>query len=192
MRKKTFFYLTAALGLLAGCSPSEPKAGNFAEAAPTPGALTANYSIDLTLDELLTQHQDYARIPLKKMTSGHLHMDASLNGVNGRFILDTGAGATVLDEKKIARFGLVAQKSKRVATGTGGGAIGMQVSPGNSLQIGPLEIDDFSIYLMSLEHMNKAFQTMKLEEVDGIIGSDILTSKRGVIDYTNLMLYLRN
>jgi predicted aspartyl protease len=112
--------------------------------------------------------------------------------VEGRFILDTGAGATVLDEKKKARFSLVTQKSKKVATGTGGGAIGMQVSAGNSLQIGPLEINNFSIYLMSLEHMNKAFETMKLEEIDGIIGSDILTSKRGVIDYTNLVLYLRN
>jgi hypothetical protein len=192
MRKKSLFFLTAALGLLVGCSPSEPKTGNNAEAAPAPGAFAANYTIDLTLDELLTQHQDYARLPLKKMTSGHLHMEASLNGVEGRFILDTGAGATVLDEKKKARFSLISQKSKKMATGTGGGAIGMQVSSGNSFQIGPLAIEDFSIYLMSLEHMNKAFQTMKLEEVDGIIGSDILTSKRGVIDYTNLMLYLRN
>jgi hypothetical protein len=177
----------AACGVMAACSPSEPKSGNLAEAPPAISSVA-----NLTLDELLTQHQDYERIPLKKMTSGHLHMEASLNGVEGRFILDTGAGATVLDEKKKARFSLVTQKSKKVATGTGGGAIGMQVSAGNSLQIGPLEINNFSIYLMSLEHMNKAFETMKLEEIDGIIGSDILTSKRGVIDYTNLVLYLRN
>ncbi len=67
----------------------------------------------------------------------------------------------------------------------------MQVSAGNTLQIGQLEIENFSIYLMSLDHVNKAFLTMELEEIDGIIGSDILTAKKGVIDYTNLILYLR-
>ena len=67
----------------------------------------------------------------------------------------------------------------------------MQVSGGNSLQIGQLGLENASIYLMSLEHMNQAFLTMKLEEIDGIIGSDILTSRKGVIDYTNLMLYLK-
>jgi hypothetical protein len=186
MPKLSFYIILAVFGAMAACSPSEPKSGITAD-TPTHSGPAA----DMTLDKLLTQHQAYERIPLKKMSSGHLHMEVSLNGVNGTFILDTGAGATVLDEKRKNAFGVKAKRSKIVATGTGGGAIGMQVSAGNTLQIGQLEIDDLSIYLMSLEHMNKAFQTMKLEEVDGIIGSDILTAKRGVIDYTSLILYLR-
>ena len=143
------------------------------------------------LNELLTQHQEYERIQLQKMPSGHLQMQVSLNGVSGNFILDTGAGATILEEKKKSAFHLTSRKSNNVITGTGGGALGMQLSVGNKMKIGQLEIENSPIYLVSLDHVNKAFQNMKLEEVDGIIGADILSAKRGVIDYTNLVLYLR-
>ena len=33
------------------------------------------------------------------MPSGHLHIVGELNGIKGNFILDTGAGATVVEEK---------------------------------------------------------------------------------------------
>ena len=146
---------------------------------------------DISLDELLTQHQQYERIQLEKMPSGHLHMPISLNGVRGNFILDTGAGATILEEKRKFAFHLTSRKSNKEFTGTGGGAMGMQLSTGNKMKIGQLEIDNSSIYLVSLDHMNKAFQNMKLEQVDGIIGADILSDKQGVIDYANLVLYLK-
>lgn len=186
MSNLSFYLILAMFGIMAACSPSEPKSGNTVDAPPTTDTVA-----DMTLDELLTQHQEYERVQLEKTPSGHLQMDVSLNGVNGKFILDTGAGASVLEEKRKSAFSLEALKSKIMATGAGGGGIGMQVSAGNTLQIGQLEIENFSIYLMSLDHVNKAFLTMKLEEIDGIIGSDILTAKRGVIDYTNLILYLR-
>ncbi|WP_161888029.1 retropepsin-like aspartic protease [Pontibacter russatus] len=145
----------------------------------------------MSLDELLTRHQEYERIQLKRMPSGHLQMQVSLNGVPGNFILDTGAGATILEEKRKSAFRLESRLSDKKFTGTGGSATGMQLSTGNRMKIGPLEIDDSSIYLVSLSHVNEAFQSMKLEEVDGIIGADILSAHRGVIDYSNLVLYLR-
>ena len=184
---KLFCYLIMALtGMVAACDAPQPKTIVVAD-APTQTSVTA----DMSLDELLTQHQDYERIQLKKMPSGHLQMQVSLNGVSGKFILDTGAGATILEEKRKAAFHLTSRKSNKAVTGTGGGAMGMQLSTGNRMKIGQLEINNSSIYLVSLDHVNKAFQNMKLEEVDGIIGADILAAKRGVIDYTHLILYLR-
>jgi len=178
--------LMAVVGALSACDSPETRAGTSA------GALTGTaVAPDITLDELLTNHQAYERIPLKKMSSGHLQMRVLLNGVAGNFILDTGAGATVLEEKRKATYHIKSVKSDKEATGTGGGAINMQLSAGNNLQIGQLEIENSSIYLMSLDHVNRAFKTMKMEEVDGIIGADILSSKKGVIDYPNLILYLQ-
>lgn len=43
--------------------------------------------------------QGYKAIALTKLGIGHLVMKASVNGVDGTFILDTGAGGTVIDEK---------------------------------------------------------------------------------------------
>ena len=44
---------------------------------------------------------------------------------------------------------------------------------------------------MNLDHVNNAFNSMGLKEVDGVIGADILSSNKGIIDYTNLTLYLK-
>ena len=42
---------------------------------------------------------DYIKLQMEKMPSGHLHIVGELNGIKGNFILDTGAGATVIEEK---------------------------------------------------------------------------------------------
>ena len=44
---------------------------------------------------------------------------------------------------------------------------------------------------MNLNHVNNAFILMGLKEVDGVIGADILTSNKAIIDYTNLTLYMK-
>ena len=178
--------MLALTGIAAACDAPQPAATAVA-GTPAEAGVTAG----MRLDELLTQHQQYERIQLKRMPSGHLQMQVFLNGVPGNFILDTGAGATILEEKRKAAFHLESRLSDKKFTGTGGSATGMQFSTGNRMKIGALEIDDSSIYLVSLSHVNEAFQSMRLEEVDGSIGADILSAHRGVIDYKNLVLYLR-
>ncbi len=49
-----------------------------------------------SLENYLTK-DGYVRLEMKKIPSGHLHLFGQLNGVNGNFILDTGAGATVIE-----------------------------------------------------------------------------------------------
>jgi len=44
---------------------------------------------------------------------------------------------------------------------------------------------------MSLDHVNQAFASIGVEEIDGVIGADILEYKNAVIDYKNLILYLK-
>ena len=56
------------------------------------------------LKTVLTEQQGYTGIQMTKWISGHLHVDIQLNEVNGSFILDTGAGATVLEENKKSKY----------------------------------------------------------------------------------------
>ena len=44
---------------------------------------------------------------------------------------------------------------------------------------------------MNLDHINDAFNSMGVKEVDGVIGADILTTNKGVIDYSEMTLYLK-
>lgn len=52
-------------------------------------------------------------------------------------------------------------------------------------------LQDFKIHLMSLDHINNAFRQLNLKEIDGVIGADMLTQGKAIIDYENLVLYLR-
>jgi hypothetical protein len=44
---------------------------------------------------------------------------------------------------------------------------------------------------MNLDHVNDAFESMGLEKIDGVIGADILTNHNAIIDYSNLILFLK-
>lgn len=150
--------------------------------------VTENQKINL---EAYLTKDDYVKLELKKMPSGHLYIFGQLNGVNGTFILDTGAGATVIEEKNKDKFYMLTKESEELATGAGGTGIQMQTSKDNTLKIGKLELTEQNLMLMNLDHVNNAFESMGLEKVDGVIGADILTYRKAIIDYSNLILYLK-
>ena len=68
---------------------------------------------------------------------------------------------------------------------------GLDLSFNSMGKIGKLEMPKFLLYVMNLNHVNNAFILMGLKEVDGVIGADILTSNKAIIDYTNLTLYMK-
>ncbi len=146
---------------------------------------------NMVLDDILVGHQNYLKIPLTKTSSGLLLITTHVNKCVGKFILDTGANTTVLEEKSKQKFQLQIEPTHKTATGAGGTGLAIQFSGGNTLEIGQLVIEDFTICLMNLDHVNRAFGCMGLESIDGVIGADILNAKEGIVDYSNHALYLR-
>jgi len=134
---------------------------------------------------------DYVKLKIKKMPSGHLHLLGKLNGIDGNFILDTGAGATVIEEKNKGKFKMNTKDAEEKATGAGGTNIQMQSSEKNNFKFDKIEFSNLNLLLMNLDHVNSAFESMGLEKVDGVIGADILTNYNAIIDYKNLTLYLK-
>lgn len=141
------------------------------------------------LSQFLSVH-NYIKVPMSKLLSGHLHINAKLNGIDGNFILDTGAGATVIDSKASEKFKLKSEKSDGIGVGAGG-AQGLQAATNNSFVSGDFTKNNFSVYVMNLDHVNKAFTQLGIKEVDGVIGADLLQQNKAVIDYSNLILYLQ-
>lgn len=84
-----------------------------------------------------------------------------------------------------------AEESEEEATGAGGTNIQMQASDGNNFTFDTFKINDFNLLLMNLDHVNDAFESMGLEKIDGVIGADILTNHNAIIDYSNLILFLK-
>jgi len=133
----------------------------------------------------------YKRIKLRYTETDHFEVKASINGVEGRFILDTGASSSCVDFSRVKYFKLFARASEVKAAGAGATNMLTKVSENNELRLGQWIELDADIVVFDLSHVNEALINHKATEVDGIIGADILKQSKAVIDYKQKALYLK-
>lgn len=133
----------------------------------------------------------YIKIKLKKIETNHLELKAEINGVKGRFILDTGASNSCVGLDLIEYFNLNAEDSETKAAGAGATDMETKKAENNSLKIGDWKTDECHLVLFNLVHVNTALTNHNAKEVHGIIGADILEKGKAVIDYDQKVLYLK-
>ena len=142
------------------------------------------------LPEILKTEQ-YKKIKFTVTKTNHLLIDGSINGVKGKFILDTGASNSCVDFDNVQHFKLSAADSKTRAAGAG--AIGMftQIANSNVLKLGRWKYNNFSLVVFDMSHVNTALIEHKAKPVQGILGADVLLEGKAIIDYANRLLYLK-
>ena len=143
-----------------------------------------------TLYQLL-RSKGYTRARLQTLTTNHYVLVATLNGVEGRFILDTGASTTCVSAELTAHFHLNAKPSKEKASSASANELDTEVAHHNELVIGSWSSKRRSVVLFDMQAVNHALQKLDIKSVNGIIGADILQSTKAVIDYQNDWLYLK-
>ena len=143
-----------------------------------------------TLPKLLKK-EGYQKINFKVSKTQHLLIKASINGVKGNFILDTGASNSCVGFESIELFQLSAGKSKTKASGAGATGMFTQLAKDNLLQLGKWKHTQFHLVIFDLSHVNEALVQHKAKPVQGIIGADILIEGKAIIDYFNHCFYLK-
>lgn len=135
--------------------------------------------------------EGYKKIPFKVSKTQHLLIKATINGVTGNFILDTGASNSCVGFESIAFFNLTAGKSKTQAAGAGATGMFTKLSKNNKLKIGRWKNKVFHLVIFDLSHVNEALQQYKIKPVHGIIGADVLLEGKAIVDYSNHLLFLK-
>ena len=143
-----------------------------------------------TLYQLL-RSKGYTRVRLQTLPTNHYVVVATLNGVEGRFILDTGASTTCVSNELTTQFHLNAKPSEEKASSASANELDTEVAHYNKLVIGSWSSKRRSVVLFDMQAVNLALQKLDIESVDGIIGADILQSTKAVIDYQNDWLYIK-
>lgn len=133
----------------------------------------------------------YIEIPLVLTETNHFEITAKINGVTGRFILDTGASNTCVGFDKIEFFKLTSKESKIKAAGAGGTNMETLISTNNKIEVGVWKKNKLKIVLFDLVHVNDALTAHKALPVDGIIGADVLKKAKAVIDYKKNRVFLK-
>lgn len=125
------------------------------------------------------------------MKTNHLELSAKINGVKGRFILDTGASNSCVGLDLIEYFKLTSEESEIKAAGAGATDMETQKSENNKLKIGDWKTKDCTLVLFDLQHVNTALKQHNEKKVHGIIGADVLENGKAFIDYNKKVLYLK-
>lgn len=135
--------------------------------------------------------KNYYRIKLKTTATNHLALKATINDVEGDFILDTGASSSCVGNEEADHFNLFTEDSDIRAAGAGASNMLTRISTENSVQIGEWKKKKIDLVLFNLSHVNQALENHDAEPVHGIIGADILEKGKAIIDYKRKCLYLK-
>ncbi|WP_242092585.1 retropepsin-like aspartic protease family protein [Aestuariivivens sediminicola] len=143
-----------------------------------------------SLHEFLSA-KHYTRVKLHLTKTNHFEIKATINGVKGVFILDTGASNSCVDLESIETFKLNAEES--IVKAAGAGAIDMDTKTArrNKIKIGKWKKNKIVLVLFNLTHVNTALINHDSKPVNGIIGADILKKAKAIIDYEKKYLYLK-
>lgn len=135
--------------------------------------------------------KNYVKVPLTLTKTNHFEIVATINGVEGRFILDTGASSTCVGFDCAQHFKLFTEASEIKASGAGANNMNTEISKKNKLEIGAWKMNKLKLVLFDLTHVNSALTQHDALPVHGIIGADILRKAKAVIDYSKKNVYLK-
>ena len=150
----------------------------------------------VTTTENITQFltlMGYIAIPFRQNVAGQLLINAKINDVDGVYILDSGAGQTVVDAKQLDTLKLKLNYDETALTGGGVGAHSIETVPSynNKIEINNFKIDNIIVAVMSLETAWESLARAGAhDELFGIIGVDILKTGNAIIVFGTMTLYL--
>jgi hypothetical protein len=132
----------------------------------------------------------FRAVPLRTLPTGHHLVEVRLNGRPATFVLDTGAGATVLNAAEARNFGVGGTATAQ------GGAIGLGGAQAASLYaiesfaIGAMPTRQRRIATLNLAQITNTLSPIAGRPIHGIVGQDLLAEHRAVIDVSAPAVYL--
>jgi hypothetical protein len=145
--------------------------------------------MSITLNKFL-KSEGYSSIKLMFLETKHYLIEAKVNGIDGRFILDTGASNSCICTSLEDKFKVISKESKEKASSANSEMTHTKISKSNIIQIGKWE-DKIKLITFDMSHINNALSEKKVDPIDGIVGADVLKKSKAVIDYESNKLYLK-
>lgn len=122
----------------------------------------------------------------------HLACAALVGDKLARFLIDTGASRSVIDENIIEEFNLHQDmiENEILASGLGTNEMKNFLTCIPHFQINNFILKNLNIIAIDLSHVNQSFKLIEKEPVQGVIGGDILKHFDAIIDYKKSTLNL--
>ena len=145
--------------------------------------------MSVTLNKFL-KNDGYCSVKLVFLETKHYLVEAKVNGVKGKFILDTGASNSCICTSLEDKFKVISYDSKEKASSANSEMTHTMISKSNVIQIGKWN-SNASLITFDMSHINNALSQKKVPPIDGIIGADILKKTKSILDYKTNKLFLK-
>jgi hypothetical protein len=142
-----------------------------------------------TLNKFLKE-SGYMKINLDFLKTKHYSLEAKINGINGKFILDTGASNSCVCISLENNFNIISKETIEKASSATSEISNTKISKNNTIQIGKWE-NKINLITFDMSYINHALNEKKNDSVSGIIGADVLKKSKAILDYNLNNLYLK-
>ena len=132
----------------------------------------------------------YISVKLKLLKTNHYLLKACINGVEGKFILDSGASSSCICLSLENKFKISSKKNKIKASSATSNMEDTRLSKNNTIELRKWR-SKINLVSIDMTHINRVLNEKVTESVDGIIGADVLKKSKAVIDYESNKLYLK-
>ena len=132
----------------------------------------------------------YISVTLKLLKTNHYLLKACINGVEGKFILDSGASSSCICLSLENKFKIDSKKNKIKASSATSNMEDTRLSKNNTIELRKWR-SKINLVSIDMTHINRVLSEKETESVDGIIGADVLKKSKAVIDYESNKLYLK-
>ena len=145
--------------------------------------------MSITLNKFL-KSKGYSSVKLIFLVTKHYLIEAKVNGIDGTFILDTGASNSCICTSLEDKFKVISKESKDKASSANSEMTNTKISKSNIIQIGKWE-DKINLISFDMNHINNALSQKKVSPIDGILGADILKKSNSILDYKSNKLFMK-
>ena len=132
----------------------------------------------------------YKSVKLKLLKTNHCLLKACINGVVGKFILDSGASSSCICLSLENKFKIDSKKNKIKASSATSNMEDTRLSKNNTIELRKWR-SKINLVSIDMTHINSVLNEKVTESVDGIIGADVLKKSKALIDYESNKLYLK-
>jgi clan AA aspartic protease (TIGR02281 family) len=145
---------------------------------------------ETNLSEFLAA-QGYIGIQMQKNAIGHFEVQARVNGIQSRLLVDTGASRSIIGRDSAARLNLAITESDIKAGGVGTSEHAVAYGVIESLEFQSFRVAELQVGVIDLSHINHSLEAHGASRIEGAIGGDLMSSREAIIDYRQAVLYLR-
>ncbi len=181
--------LVCAILILLGCFAVVDVQAQRESGHPAGQASDAGSGINALGDALLDL--GYIEIPLERAITGHLFVNVWVDDRHElRMVCDSGSGGTLVLPAAAKRLSSEQEETDVMAGGVGGGNLSVSSIVVDKLKIGSFEERDVPLLVVDVSHVNQQFESVGVEAIDGIIGSDWMAEKHALIDIAGSRMFI--